>query len=81
MGSPAQSELTMNSRTGDGRTGSLGAVTLLTGTEALRGLLEAESEADVDQILIDCEAERIALRRSFEIESLGLHANFVSPFQ
>jgi hypothetical protein len=53
----------------------------VTGAERLHRLLEANDEADGGQLLIDSEAERIALRRSFEMESLGLHANFVSPWR
>jgi hypothetical protein len=50
----------------------------VTGADRLRKLLEAREGVDVGQLLIDCEVERIALRRSFEMESLGLNATFVS---
>jgi len=51
----------------------------MTAPDRLLRLLEAREEADVGQLLIDSEAERIALRRSLEMESLGLHTHFVSP--
>jgi len=51
----------------------------MTGADRLPRLLEAGEGLDVCQLLIDSEAERIALRRSFEMESLGLHTHFVHP--